>query len=620
VERGLRLLLRPVRRWLVPTPAAMATPQKLLGRFWIGLRRAGMAVCHLILDLIPVGGFAAIGNLLLGTALVANGTAHQVILTAINAYLLVRVVLCVVRMVVAPGEPGWRLVQMSDHAAGAAVAWTRVLAGIAVFGITAVNLAVALGLDPSAALALQKLVMLVDHVLLVAVVVRCREAVAARIRPAHPGRDDAWHPLAQLRQRLAAIWHIVAIILIMALWLVWAADLQGGYTRMLRIVFVTAAVLIVARLLTNGALHALDHMTQHVPGTDHAGRARLVHYLGLLRRLVRTVVALIAAVALLQLWGADAVSWVDSTPLGRQLISATLTIGVTLLLAVAAWEGANITIEQHLARLTREAQLPRIARLRTLLPILRTALLITILLVVAMTALSEIGVNVAPLLAGAGILGVAIGFGSQKLVQDFITGIFLLLENAMQVGDFVTLAGVSGSVEHLSIRTIRLRAGDGSVHIIPFSSVTMVNNTNRGLGNAAVSVTVSSREDTDAVGEALKQIVREMREDEAFSRTMLSDLQLWGVDKIDGASATLVGQIVCTDSGRWGVQRELNRRVKKRFAELGIQIPTATQTVLLAEARPAQAAAPAGKGGDDPGETTATVQNSPPPSSLGHSE
>ena len=103
---------------------------------------------------------------------------------------------------------------------------------------------------------------------------------------------------------------------------------------------------------------------------------------------------------------------------------------------------------------------------------LRTMLLVAIVIVVGADVLSEIGVNIAPLLAGAGVLGVAIGFGSQKLVQDLITGLFLLLENAMQVGDVVTLAGLSGTVEELSIRTIRLRALDGSVHIIPFSAVT----------------------------------------------------------------------------------------------------------------------------------------------------
>ena len=189
-----------------------------------------------------------------------------------------------------------------------------------------------------------------------------------------------------------------------------------------------------------------------------------------------------------------------------------------------------------------------------------------------MMVLSEIGVNIGPLLAGAGIVGVAIGFGSQKLVRDLITGIFLLLENAMQVGDSVTVSGLSGTVENLSVRTIRLRAADGSVHIIPFSSVTTVTNVNRGLGNASVEVSVAAQEDTDRVCEVLKEIVAGMREDADFSARMLSDLQLWGVDKLDGASVTIAGQVVCTDSGRWSVQREFNRRMKRRFEELGIQL------------------------------------------------
>jgi small-conductance mechanosensitive channel len=189
-----------------------------------------------------------------------------------------------------------------------------------------------------------------------------------------------------------------------------------------------------------------------------------------------------------------------------------------------------------------------------------------------MMVLSEIGVNIGPLLAGAGIIGVAVGFGSQKLVQDLITGIFLLLENAMQVGDAVTVSGLTGTVENLSIRTIRLRATDGSVHVIPFSSVTTVTNVNRGLGNASVNVSVAAAEDTDRVTEVLKEIVSGMRTDNEFGSRMLSDLQLWGVDKVDGASMTIAGQVVCTDSGRWSVQREFNRRMKQRFDELGIQL------------------------------------------------
>src|SRR5271168_2585928 len=183
-------------------------------------------------------------------------------------------------------------------------------------------------------------------------------------------------------------------------------------------------------------------------------------------------------------------------------------------------------MDRKLTALSRDGHFARAARLRTFRPMLRTVLLCVIVAVVGLTALSEIGVNVAPLLAGAGIVGIAVGFGSQKLVQDLITGLFLLLENTMQVGDFVTVSGLSGTVEHLSVRTIRLRAGDGSVHIIPFSAVTSVTNTNRGQGNAAVVVTVAYHEDTDRVCAVLRAIVTELRAVPEFGTPMLSDLQL----------------------------------------------------------------------------------------------
>ena len=213
------------------------------------------------------------------------------------------------------------------------------------------------------------------------------------------------------------------------------------------------------------------------------------------------------------------------------------------------------------------------------------------------------------------IVGLAISFGSQQLVQDVINGMFLLLENAMQVGDWVTVSGLSGSVEALSVRTIRLRAGDGSVHVIPFSSVTTVTNTNKGVGNAAVSVTVASDEDTDRVGEVLKEIGAGLRQDPAFRDNILDDFALWGVDKVDGATATVVGQMKCRDSGRWGVQREFNRRIKKRFQELGIQIAVPAQAIILARAprheehRPEPAPA-------KPKDPSGAETRSPPPSAA----
>jgi small-conductance mechanosensitive channel len=320
---------------------------------------------------------------------------------------------------------------------------------------------------------------------------------------------------------------------------------------------------------------------------------------------LRLTVYLLCVLGLLQLYGLNTFLWLVDSTLGARVLSATGTLVVTIVLAFAVWEAINGGIQQHLDRLQREAQLAKSARLRTLLPLVRSTLLITIAIVAGLMILSEIGINIAPLLAGAGIVGVAIGFGSQKLVQDLITGIFLLLENAMQVGDTVTVSGLTGVVEALSVRTIRLRAGDGSVHIIPFSSVTSVTNVNRGLGNASVSVSVAYDEDTDRVADELRAIVAEMRDDPDLSAKMLGDFQLWGVDKVDGAAVTIVGQVVCTDSGRWPVQREFNRRMKRRFQQLGIKVFNPVQTISLTALAPPAAGQTPAEQGDDHGHAQA---------------
>ena len=217
-------------------------------------------------------------------------------------------------------------------------------------------------------------------------------------------------------------------------------------------------------------------------------------------------------------------------------------------------------------------------------------------MVVVLTGLSEIGVNTAPLLASASIFGVALGFGSQKLVQDLITGIFLLMENAMQVGDSVTLAGVSGTVEYLSIRTVRLRGSDGSLFTVPFSSVSTVNNTNRGIGNAAVRVSIALGQDVDLASDTLKEIGASLREDDAFKDGILSDFSLWGVDAVDGSSVTLAGQIQCRDTARWGVQREFNRRIVDRFTERGIEIANPQRNFVIVKGGDAEELAAALKG------------------------
>ena len=543
------------------------------------MQRLPLVVVRLLLDLLPVLVFAAAGNMLLGTPLGTPLTTRLVILAVINAYVMCRVVMCITRMLVLPDGRPLRLLKLRDETAAYIEIWVRRIAIVAVFGIAAAEVARLLGLHRAGYAALVRIVMLIVHLFVVIILLQCRRAVADWIRV--PQQRGAF---AMVRNRLADLWHVGAIFLVMALWAVWAMRVQNGYALVLQFFLATLAVLVAARLAGIIALGGLDRIFRISP--EFAGRfptleARANRYYPVLRGTVSTVIGIVTLLVLFEVWGIDALRWFESGHVGGRLLSSLVTIPIAGAVALVIWESVNAAIERHMAQLGREARYSRMTRLRTLLPMLRTALLVAILTVVGLTALSEIGVNIAPLLAGAGIVGVAIGFGSQKLVQDLITGLFLLLENAMQVGDCVTVSGLSGKVENLSIRTIRLRASDGSVHIIPFSAVTSVTNTNRGIGNASISVNVAYKEDTDRVGEVLKDIAAELRQDPEFKPLIRGDLALWGVDKIDAGVVTILGQIECTDAGRWNVQREFNRRMKKRFQEFGIEIAAPASMMVL---------------------------------------
>ena len=560
------------------------TRRRSLTRAWQSLLRLPYVIGRLLLELIPIFVFTGTVSMLLSTQIGDAGTTRLAILAIVNSYVVARAIICGMRALFGP----LALFRVKEETAAYLEIWTRRIVGVGATGIAIANVALMMGLYRSAHLALIKLVMLAVHLFVVVIILQCRKPVADALR----GPVGATGFLNGMRNRFAGLWHVFGIVIVMAAWGIWALNIRNGYALLLQYIVGTVIVVLITRLVSMMMLSLIDRgfrikpeVLKRFPGLE----IRANRYLPLLRKVVAAIIAVIGLVALLEVWGVNAIVWFYGGQIGSRVVSAVVTVAIAAISAAVVWEATNALMERQLTSLTRDGHFARAARLRTFQPMLRTALLGVIIAVIALTVLSEIGVNVAPLLAGAGILGVAIGFGSQKLVQDVITGLFLLLESTVQVGDTVAVSGLTGVVENLSIRTIRLRAGDGSVHIIPFSAVTTITNSSRGVGNAAVSVSVDYKENTDRVGEILKEIAIEMRKEDAYRPLMRSDLELWGVDKVDGSMATLVGQIRCTDSGRWGVQREFNRRMKMRLQEEGIEIASpSSQTVIMQLPPPAK--------------------------------
>ena len=222
-------------------------------------------------------------------------------------------------------------------------------------------------------------------------------------------------------------------------------------------------------------------------------------------------------------------------------------------------------------------------RAHTLGNILRHALLIVLCFIAVMMILGELGIQLGPLLATAGIGALAIGFGAQSLVKDLISGFFIILENQYRIGDVIEVVGVSGLVESVSLRKTVLRGIDGRVHTVPNGEIKVVSNLSKEWSRTVLDIGISYREDIDQVIDILSQIGRELETEEPYKSAILEPLQILGVERL-GESQLIIRMMAKTvPLKQWEVGRELRRRIKIRFDEKGIQIPSPHQVLLWGE-------------------------------------
>jgi small conductance mechanosensitive channel len=187
--------------------------------------------------------------------------------------------------------------------------------------------------------------------------------------------------------------------------------------------------------------------------------------------------------------------------------------------------------------------------------------------------LRELHVDIAPVLAGAGIVGLAVGFGAQTLVRDIISGFFLILEDAVRVGDSAVVNGVGGLVEELNLRTIVLRDGEGTVHVFPNGAITTLANRSKDYSYYVIDLGVSYREDPDHIMDVLKKIGAELQEDPAYAPFILEPIEVLGVDAFGDWGLTLKMRIKTVPLKQWDVGREMRRRITKTLGDLGIEMP-----------------------------------------------
>jgi small conductance mechanosensitive channel len=263
---------------------------------------------------------------------------------------------------------------------------------------------------------------------------------------------------------------------------------------------------------------------------------------------------------------------------------AGLRVGLIGVVAYALVRTVSLLVrrfEHELSLGTTLDALERAKRARTLGSVVSKGATALIVGIAALTILRELRVDIAPVLTGAGIVGLAVGFGAQTLVRDIISGFFLILEDQVRVGDVAAINGVGGLVEELNLRTIVLRDAEGTVHVFPNGSIATLANRSKDFSYYVVDLAISYREDPDRVAGVIRQIGEELQSDPGFGPFILEPIEIMGVDAFTDWSVTLKFRIKTVPLKQWDVGRELRKRILAKFEELGIEIPFPERVVHL---------------------------------------
>ncbi|KPQ26018.1 MAG: Small-conductance mechanosensitive channel [Halomonas sp. HL-48] len=535
-----------------------------------------------VIDVLLVALAYVGGNLIATFAVGETGDLSTRASLFLNAFLIIELLKAAVRMLFSSRYEGLRLLPISAKEASYWNRWLARLIGMVGYGLMVVVPLVNFYVSAAVGQALGLLIMLLAFIYAVGVVLKNR----VRLRD-NLNAIGARSTLAASRvslQLFARTWHLFALFYFLMVFVLTLVRPGDALPFVLFATLETLAAVVVGLLVSAFITQTIGRriqlsadMRRKLPLLEK----RLNRYVPNALRILRTVIVVAVIMVVLDAWGAfNLAAWYASEA-GSGLVSKLTSVAIILLVAIGAWVGLASLIEHKLNPDTGVGE--PTARAKTLLSLFRNALAIAMVTITGMIVLSEIGINIGPLIAGAGVLGLAIGFGAQKLVQDVITGVFIQVENAMNTGDVVTVGGITGTAEKLSIRSVGIRDLSGTFHIVPFSSVDTVSNYMREFGNHVGEYGIAYRESIDDAIEQLKVAFEDLKASEEHGHKLLEEMTVAGVIALADNSVNIRVVIKTTPGDQWGVGRAYNRLVKLRFDEAGIEIPFPHTTLYFGE-------------------------------------
>jgi small-conductance mechanosensitive channel len=491
------------------------------------------------------------------------------------AFLAVRIANVVGRFLLAPYHERFRIIPMDTAAARF---WRRRLVwfvGWFAFGWVIVGFGVPLGYT----LAARQLVAYALGLVLAAIAL---DAVWRRPAVLHEG-SEATSPVARRFGRGTA--NTALTVGIVLLWVTWVIHAMASFWLVLIVMTLPLAISVTRR--------AVDNLLRP-PGSPQAADGPPSVLAVCIERGIRATLIIGAVVVLAWGWGVDLAHFHDQETWVGRVADGVLSAVVIVLIADFLWQAMKTAIDRKLAEATDVGQpntdeARRRARLRTLLPIFRNILFVVVIVVAAMMALSAMGVQIGPLIAGAGVLGVAVGFGAQSFVRDVIAGMFYLMDDAFRVGEYIQAGNYKGTVESFSIRSVRLRHHRGPVYTVPFSLLGAVQNQSRDWVIDKIAIGITYDSDLTLAKKLIKQIGLDLAKDPEYAPLILEPLKMQGVDNLGDFAVQIRAKMMTLPGEQFVIRRQAYAMIKKAFDENGIKFAFPTVQV-AGEGEPSRAA------------------------------
>jgi small-conductance mechanosensitive channel len=593
--------------------------QQILKTVALGkLQKLGRFFSRLLLDALGVGVYVLTTFILFIILFRQEEPGYWIVAVFLIASYYFWVIRFAAKMIMSPASAPLRLLPLQDRDAKFLYRWIIEISLVAMILIAPAYIFLNIGRSE----ALFKLFHIVSGlsvtILMIVMIWQSRQRVAEAICAES---TDGTSVDASLRAKFARTWHYFALLYVAGSGSFWLINVFLGARG--------SIVNLIASLFLIPIFIGLDQWVQHLlkmasgeppevidlSGGDETEAAEeppedkksdIKHFAPFIRKAFRVLLVTFLFFIVLRLWGID-------LSFARIFTRGALSVVVAMLLGFVLWEFVKARIDRKLKEEMPDSDEEMEeggaggSRTGTLLMLLRKFVLVVMLVMVSLIILSSIGVNIGPLIAGAGVIGLAIGFGAQTLVKDIISGVFFLIDDAFRVGDFIETGGTKGSVEHISLRSLRLRNPRGPVHTIPFGSMGTVTNNSRDYIITKLDFRVRYDTDVDKVRKIIKKINLEIENDEEMGPVMLDKLKSQGVRELDDSAMIMRVKFKTIPGEQFVVRREVFRMMKEAFAENSIEFAHRNVTVYLPQEETNAAT------GEGPGEDKDTTAPAPAP-------